>query len=91
MSTWKIFINAVNVSVYRSCAFESADGLFVADVIHTVGPQGEHVGELQSCYKRCIKKMNENNLKSIVRLSELHETKTSWHSLSKVKVKVNRV
>ncbi|KAK3919416.1 ADP-ribose glycohydrolase MACROD2 [Frankliniella fusca] len=34
-------------------------------VIHTVGPQGEKPGSLQSCYESCLALMKENNLKSI--------------------------
>jgi len=52
-----------------------------ADIVHTVGPQGEFDAELRSCYQTCIKKMNENNLKSIVRFAVgfyLCETKADF-------------
>jgi len=39
-----------------------------ADVMHTVGPQGEFADKLKSCYESCIEAMTENSLKSVVRL-----------------------
>ncbi|KAK6632238.1 hypothetical protein RUM44_007269 [Polyplax serrata] len=34
-------------------------------VIHTVGPQGEKPGLLESCYKNCFQRLLDNNLRSI--------------------------
>ncbi|XP_074644085.1 macro domain-containing protein RSc0334-like isoform X2 [Tubulanus polymorphus] len=34
-------------------------------VIHTVGPMGENPARLESCYKKCLDLMKENNLRSI--------------------------
>lgn len=39
----------------------------IIDVIHTVGPIGEHPEELTNCYKNCFKIMLEEDLRTIVR------------------------
>jgi len=46
--------------------YDNANVCTIADIIHTVGPQGEFADELKSCYQSCIQRMIENSLKSIV-------------------------
>jgi len=38
----------------------------VADVIHTVGPQGENSSKLKDCYNNCFKQMLNLGQKSVV-------------------------
>jgi len=53
--------------------YDNANVCTIADIIHTVGPQGEFADELKSCYQSCIQRMIENSLKSIV-----------WHAVFSV-------
>lgn len=41
------------------------DIILIADVIHTVGPQGEKADLLRSCYETSLKRMMEKNLRTI--------------------------
>jgi len=41
-------------------------GARVADVIHTVGPQGENSSKLKDCYSHCFEQMLSLSQKSIV-------------------------
>ena len=45
--------------------------IFLPDIIHTVGPIGEHSQDLQSCYENSLQIASENGLKSIVSLISL--------------------
>jgi O-acetyl-ADP-ribose deacetylase (regulator of RNase III) len=46
---------------------ETDYGTLFADVIHTVGPQGEKPDKLESCYKKSLELLTANKLRTVVR------------------------